>query len=425
MKTVKSQEGFLFSNFFMGSGVAAFISFLAYLMPAPKTFETAIPWLLVAIFASVAGGFIATAFPAVRKRLTRRVKNGLSGAFMMLFGAPFLCIGAWHCAEQIKERVRIDDYVPVPAKVISSKLESHRHHGRRSHGVTYSVAVRYEYEYGGRKYESDRYSASQISSNNYARHKAEAARFRPGEVTTAYVLPYEPETSVLVRAEGKDFASALAFGIVFGFAGIGIVLGGAYMLAKSLAGAKTKHCAGQVLKRSCGELFAAGLFALVWNVFSWCFAIGFLGEVNFRHPDLTLFAVLVFPVAGIGLAVAFFRQLARAAKFPKLEIKLWCDAWKPGGVARASCTLADASALEEIEISLESVRHVKSGRRMVEVADYCSRCCSYRAPVPQSWVFEFQIPEKADAGCSWRFNATMRRKSGKGTYATMNYALPW
>src|SRR5205814_514291 len=76
-------------------------------------------------------------------------------------------------------------WVNVPAIIERSGLNSHSD----SDGTTYSIAVEYRYEYGGRMYRSNRYDFLTISSSGRASKERALETLRPGMTVTCWVDP--------------------------------------------------------------------------------------------------------------------------------------------------------------------------------------------------------------------------------------------
>lgn len=124
-----------------------------------------------------------------------------SGLFIGLSGLPLL---NWFSAQS---------WPQVPCTILSSSVGSH---SSSKGGSTYSVDIRYAYEYDGVPYESDRYNFFGGSSSGYDGKQAVVDRYPAGETRQCYVNPETPGEAVLNR----DFTLTYligGFGLIFVF----------------------------------------------------------------------------------------------------------------------------------------------------------------------------------------------------------------
>jgi len=112
--------------------------------------------------------------------------------------------------------IRAQQWPAVPCRILSSNVGSHSD----SDGTTYSIDIVYEYEAGGRVYESDRYDFMGGSSSGYRGKAAIVARHPPGSMAVCYVNPQRPEYAVLNRGFRPVMLMAL---VPFSFMIIGLV----------------------------------------------------------------------------------------------------------------------------------------------------------------------------------------------------------
>jgi Protein of unknown function (DUF3592) len=112
---------------------------------------------------------------------------GCLGAVLALFVAVGLgALGA--------ELYRVATWQPVSARVLSSAIKAVR--GNR--GTSYAPVVRYQYSIDGTPYESDAVLPLNVSASLGWAERLRA-RFRPGDVVTAYVNPHRASSAFLVR----------------------------------------------------------------------------------------------------------------------------------------------------------------------------------------------------------------------------------
>ena len=382
---------------------------------------------MLLLFVLLAGiGMIATAFPSVRRLLkTLRMKKTPVAIGLVLFGCPFMIVGSFGLVRDVRERSEAKAYVPVPAKVLYSGMYSFRSGGRGS-GTSYNVRVGYEYTVGGKKYEGDRLTISQVSSSNYNHHRYLADKYRKGDAVTAYVSPNDPQKSVLERSGGLGGIGAMVFSGLFVVVGFAIIVAGLWTLFSLMRrrnGAPLSF-ERRTLKRSYADTAAAGLVAALWNVFSWSFVLGFVGEEQVKRLEPMLLVLATFPLAGIFLTGVFIWKIVRELQAPRLVLTLSCAVWKHGSPAQIDWSLENQEEIESLEIVLVRKRAEGSGkhRRLTTVSS--QNCCCYaRSMVPGAGSFGFTVPEGGNDGSNFAFVATVKVKSVRRVF-TLTYPLP-
>ena len=382
--------------------------------------------MVLALFLLAGVFMIASAFPSVRRLVTTpRVKKLLIPIGLVLFGCPFMTVGSIGLLQHVRERSEAKAYVPVPAKVLYSGMYSFRSGGRHPH-TSYSVRVGYEYAVGGKKYEGDRLAISQVSSNNYDHHRHLANKYKKGDVVTAYVSPDDPRKSVLEKSGGLGDIGWMAFMGLFGAVGFAIVVGGLLTMFSLLRGSNGAPLSFErrILKRSHANWVIPGLFTVVWNVFSWSFVLGFVGEEQVRRFDPLLFILVIFPLVGIFLIGCFIFEIVRELRAPRLVLTLSCAMWKQGSPAQVDWSLENPEEIESLEITLARTRMEGSGkhRRLTTVSS--QSCCHHaQSMVPGAGSFGFTVPVSVGDGCNLAFVAKVKMKSIRRAF-TFTYPLP-
>ena len=369
---------------------------------------------------------IASAFPSVRRLVTTpRVKKLLIPIGLVLFGCPFMIVGSIGLVQHVRERSEAKAYVPVPAKVLYSGMYSFRSGGRHPH-TSYSVRVGYEYAVDGKKYEGDRLAISQISSNNYDHHRHLANKYKKGDAVTAYVSPDDPRKSVLEKSSGLGDIGAMAFMGLFGVVGFAIIVAGLWMTLSFLRGSNGAPLSfeGRILKRSHANWVIPGLFTVVWNVFSWSFVLGFVGEEQVRRLEPRLLVLAIFPLVGIFLIGCFIFEIVRALRAPRLVLTLSCAMWKQGSPAQVDWSLENPEEIESLEIALARTRMKGSGKHRRLTTFSSQNCCRHaQSIVPGMGSFGFTVPVSVGDGCNLAFGAKVKMKSIRRAF-TFTYPLP-
>ena len=156
---------------------------------------------------------------------------------------------------------------------------------------------------------------------------------------------------------------------------------------------------GRILKRSRADLAAQGLFTVVWNVFSWSFVLGYVGEEQVRRLEPMLLAVAVFPLVGLFLIGGLIRKLVRERHAPRLELVLSCAMWKHGSPAQVDWSLENSEEIGSLEIVLVRTKTEGSGKYGRSVIVSSQSCCRHaHSMVPGAGSFAFTVPGRADDG---------------------------
>jgi len=153
---------------------------------------------LVASWKGARGGAATPGAPAAPRSL-RGTTGGRGCAVVAfglfaLFGAGFLLPFAFPATRLVASR----GWERVPADVLWSGVGVHS----GDDNDTYSVDVLYEYEHGGRRHRSNRYSFSTGSSSGRGGKEEVVARLPRGARVDAWVDPGEPSSAVLERTVG-------------------------------------------------------------------------------------------------------------------------------------------------------------------------------------------------------------------------------
>jgi hypothetical protein len=293
-------------------------------------------------------------------------------------------IGTWFLG--VKPMLRAVDarsWPVVPCIILSSEVETHD----SDDGYTYSVAIVYRYEVGGRAFTSDRYKFFGGSSSGRTGKEAIVDQYPRGSTAVCYVNPTDPTDAVIQRG----FSWEMAFGLipfVFALIGVGGVAGTlarrsraraasaadvwgraglrpARSPASALAGqsgsetSETRPTLGEgpvVLEtrgRRVGKCVALLIFSLFWNgivsvfVFS-LFSDGWSGFSWFV-------ALFLVPFVGIGLLVLGMTAHAALAIFnPHPRLHVSSGALPPGGTLELRWEmLGSTQRLRRFRIQLE------------------------------------------------------------------------
>ena len=149
------------------------------------------------------------------KAISRTSSPNGSGCFVRLFGLVFFLVGAglffFLSGRPIFNWMVAQSWQTVPCTILSSSVGTH---SSSDGGDTYSLDIRYAYEWEGQHYESERYNFFGGSSSGYDRKVAVVERYPEGETRACYVNPETPSDAVLTR----DFSPVYligGFGLIF------------------------------------------------------------------------------------------------------------------------------------------------------------------------------------------------------------------
>lgn len=136
-----------------------------------------------------AGGTVPAAAPAAGRVSGHPAATswGFLALVLGLFGAVGLGLFG-------SELYRVTTWQPVQARVLSTDIRA----VRGNKGTSYAPVVRYQYAFAGGRYVADGVLPLSISASFTWAEKLRA-RFRPGEIVTAYVNPHRPSSAFLVR----------------------------------------------------------------------------------------------------------------------------------------------------------------------------------------------------------------------------------
>lgn len=261
---------------------------------------------------------VACAFPSVRRRLPGDPRKLATPFLLTLFGLPFATVALAHLPGALRSHaIAAGPWREVPATVLyaGSTFAS------SGSPPLYSVRVGYEYEIGGKTFESDRFD-SPLYDTAYSRHpdqrKLDAA-YPEGRKIRVWVSERDPHRSSLRRPGGHDGLAWTLFYLSFGFLGFATITGGLYQFHRELSRGR---CIGTknrwTLKRWRAGTLLLAVMTVLANMLGWGFAIVFLGG---PHEPIDRLAA-VFPAAGVGLAVLLVFRLVRDARAPDLALVL-------------------------------------------------------------------------------------------------------
>lgn len=301
------------------------------------------------------------------------------------------------------------DWRPVPCTILSSELEEH--HDSDSNGVTYRVAITYEYEVNGRSYRGDRYDFTSFYSSGRAKKQAIVDEYPPGAIRQCFVSPKDPAQSVINPNVTSDmfFGSFTLIFAVVGLVGLLFTTGvlkwkgraksrprGAdgytdfvnrepfeeadrAATADSYAAHREDSSAGPVTLKPAGSpwmtVVGVLVFAAIWNgivsVFVWQVVEGF----QRGRPDWFL-TIFMSPFVLVGLATVVFLVYSFLAAFnPRPVVTASTGQPRLGDTVRLSWRFqGQSSSLRRVTLTLvgaEEAHYRRGTQSYTDREEFC------------------------------------------------------
>jgi hypothetical protein len=369
-----------------GSGTVAFVDPASPKRAVLERNAIPNPWLplgglpFLAIGLGVAGFSVAgKGAKGQRKGFTTAKRDGPRRWNMVFVGLPFLAFGLgffWFGgARPILRAQEAAEWPTVPCAIEDSFVESHTD----SEGdTTYSVEIRYTYEWEGRTFHGENYTFGDFSSSGRSGKEEIVERYPAGSEATCFVNPEDPYEAVITTDVGFLPYGIMGFGGLFGAIGAGLLLGG-FRRRKTGLAAETvspgeSHASApapsrELKPRTHRAIRAIGvvLFAVVWNGLAVVpILIHFSGDGG--EPFLLIFG-LVFVAVGLGvIGFAGYTLLSLANPLPKARIEP--GRIRPGETVRLSWNLEGSTGrLEDLGIFLEGTEVARYRRGTDTVTD--------------------------------------------------------
>ncbi|MBM4147722.1 MAG: DUF3592 domain-containing protein [Lentisphaerae bacterium] len=262
---------------------------------------------------------------------SRRAPGKANPVFLILFGLPFAGVGVfmgWMAVSHVSRAAAAARWDVAQARIVEARLKTNT----GGDSTTYRVEAVYEYDYKGRTFDSDRVGFSSGSDNIGSYHRRtysqlETAR-KEGKTVSCRVNPLDPTESVLfpdVRPEMLAFQAF--FVLAFGGAGIGMMIAGIVGARRGAAELRVTRAepdkpwlrngtwrGGLITSSNRATAIAMTVFAVFWNLISW--PLGMVVFLDRTHrTDKAAWFVLLFPLVGIGIAIAAVYTWLRWRKF--------------------------------------------------------------------------------------------------------------
>lgn len=272
---------------------------------------------------------------------SKRKSKGPGTWVLALFGLPFAAAGLGLLLLSVLPTLvdwsTMQGWQPVQATLASAETVA----SRGSKSTTYSVKAEYQYRVAGQEYTGRRVAIGSGSDNVGEFQKELGARLeeaqRSGTPVQAWVNPDNPAEAVLDRSLRPGMlAFKLVFALVFGGAGLGImlfawrmrsVLSSEERMAERTWEARPWESRAQWkdnrirARRRIGR-WVLWVLALVWNAVAFPMAAMVVPRTLERGDFLLAGALLLFPLVGLALLVWALRSALHARRYGDVRLEL-------------------------------------------------------------------------------------------------------
>lgn len=294
-----------------------------------------------------------------------RHNKQLSGGCGVLFGLIILAAGLiavyFLLAVPNYRWYRAQSWVETPCVIVSSEVGAHS----GKNGSTYSIDIRFQYEFGGREYQSDRYNFDTGSSSGRAGKENVVSQFPPGSNAICYVDPADPSWAVLNRNWSWMYAIGGFFLIVV-VVGLALIFGSlrSPKVARAVSPLGTtiavetlpSDAAARVLESTISPrqtLVSSLVFVILWYLILGAVGWGFLHEGlgwDNAIPAGIIAIMLLAGLFGVAGVVKGFLGLWN----PRVRLRMDPGVLRLGGQVAFSWELdGDVARLQSLKIYLQ------------------------------------------------------------------------
>lgn len=267
--------------------------------------------------------------------------NGPGPWVLVLFGMPFAAVGLGllllSVLPTLYDWTTMQGWQPVQATLVSAETVA----SRGSKSTTYSVKAEYRYRVAGQEYTGRRVAINSGSDNVGEFHQELGARLeaaqRTGTPVEAWVDPADPTKAVLDRSLRTGLlAFKLVFSLVFGGAGIGIIVFALRFWFARTPGAPTSGPAWEArpwesraawkdnrirAQRHIG-VWVLGALAVLWNLVALPMAFSVVPRALARGDHLAAGILVLVPLVGLVLLAWAARSAFHARRYGDARLEL-------------------------------------------------------------------------------------------------------
>jgi hypothetical protein len=160
-------------------------------------------------------------------RVIRIKTNNFARWTLILFGLAFVFLSGIPLStgvSEIRSAISSSDWIETSCIIEQSGVQSHPSKDKKS--TTYSVLIRYAYEWKGTKYIGNQYNFSSGSSSDYDSKVQVTEQYHAGSKSLCHVNPQAPEQAVLSKSVDRGSWIITAMGVLFCLIGFGSIIGG-------------------------------------------------------------------------------------------------------------------------------------------------------------------------------------------------------
>ncbi len=291
-----------------------------------------------------------------------------------LVGLLFLLIAAAMAVWLISDLYRwlqAQSWQPVSAELLHVELRENR----SDDSTTWQVQARYQYDFGGQQWQSERVAISTGSDNigDFHRrlHSQLSQSWQQQQPVTAWVNPDDPQQALLNRELRAGLVALKGiFPLVFGGIGLTALLfgrgrkrpteaAGKDELQDALWRQRQQWQSNTLQGAGSKNWIAAMVMALLWNAIS--LPLLFVLPEEIRAGNHAALLGLLFPLVGIGLMVWAVRSWQRWRRYGQSQLHLDAMPVALGGVLRATLEIPARLSSRSLQVQLLCVRKTVRG----------------------------------------------------------------
>jgi len=289
----------------------------------------------------------------------------LVGLLFLLVGAAF---GAWLLTDLFRWQ-QTRGWEPVSAELLHVALQENR----SDDSTTWQVRASYQYEYAGRRWESDRVGisggADNIGDFHQRLHTQLKQSWQQQQPVTAWVNPANPQQALLNRDLRAGLVALKAlFPVAFGGFGLAALLFGRRQQKRQqdAVGQPDQPWLQQqawqsttLLDNARSNWIGALVMALLWNAISLPLLFVLTDEISGGNPAALL--GLLFPLIGVGLLWWALRGWQRWRRYGQSRLQLAALPVPLAGMLRATLEIPVRLNSRSLQVQLLCVRKTLRG----------------------------------------------------------------
>lgn len=262
---------------------------------------------------------------------------------------------------------------PVTTELLQVELKENR----SDDSTTWQVQAQYQYDFGGRQWQSERVAIAQGADNigdfQKRLHAQLYSSWQQQQPVTAWVNPNDPQQAVLNRELRFGVVALKAiFPLAFGGFGVAVLLlGRRHKKRADDAPASSGNAphepwrqrqqwqSSTLLDAGRSSWITALVMALIWNAIS--LPLLFLLPDEIRAGNHAALLGLLFPLIGVGLMVWAVRNWRRWRRYGQSRLHLDAMPVALGGVLRATLEIPAKLSSRQLHVQLLCLHRTVSG----------------------------------------------------------------